>query len=153
MAIQFSEIFNNLNNSVYSVPIFNTILGSIFYTSIILSILVIIMVVFISPDNTIAPTSFTKMFIYLFIINTLVFSAHYSMQADKYKEKSNEHASTEFITNINRSGGAHGSIKVVPNFKTRESFPDEEPEHEPAHEPEHKELTVSDMLNKIEQSL
>lgn len=147
MSIHFSEFINDVNSSIYNIPIFNTILSSVVYSSIILSILVIVLLIFVYPADGIPSWVLVKMFIYLFIINTMIFSAHYSVMSSKCKEKSNNSKSEEFINNINRRGGAYDkdNIQVLPNFKIieKEELPDVINTH----------ATVNDMLLSVENTL
>lgn len=150
MAIHFSEFLSDINSSIYNIPIFNTILSSVVYSSIILSILVIVMLIFVYPSDGIPSSVLVKMFVYLFVVNTLIFSAHYSVMSSKYKEKSSINKSDEFITNINRRGGAYDkdNIKVMPNFMSQEKL-DRDTEPETESEPQ----TVNDMLMSVEKTL
>jgi hypothetical protein len=158
MSIEFSELLNTINSKVYSIPIFNTILSSVIYTSIILSILLIVILVFIYPCAEDTPSwAFAKIFIYLFIANTVIFSAHYSIMSNKYKEKIVDRASTDFITNINRRGGSiydRDSIRVVPKFEERRiNIPDECEQPTPSAPIPDEQLTVGDMLDRVEKAL
>lgn len=152
MTIQFSDFLSDINNSVYSIPFFNVVLSSVIYTSIVLSILVLIMVLFICPSSEISTITFGKMFIYLFIVNTLVFSAHYSVMGNKLRESSNIQSGDEFISNISRRGGAYDkdNISVKPNFTPMEKFEEDRPEQIASRaEP----VTVSEMLSSVERTL
>ena len=153
MSIEFSELLNTINNKLYAIPILSTILSNVVYTSITLSILLIIILIFIYPcaEDT-SSWAFAKLFIYLFIANTVVFSIHYSIMSNKYKEKIVEKNSSDFITNINRRGGAvydKDTIRVVPKFETRIEDQIEDDAESVKNEP----LTVSELLDNVENNL
>lgn len=161
MAIEFSSFLGNINNTIYSMPFLNCILSSVVYTSIILSILIIIMVLFIYPCKKDTPGwVLVKLFIYIFAINTIIFSARYSMMSNQINEKSNDESSSNFITNINRRGGSNvynnESIKVVPNFSEHRQVEDDSEynEHKKEERPiSNKVITASDMLDDVEKLL
>lgn len=151
MSIHFSEFLTDINSSIYSIPIFNTILSSVVYSAIILSILVIIMLLFVYPTGEIPAWVLTKMFIYLVLVNTVVFSAHYSLMNNKLNEKLTANSNSEFMSNINKKNGGYDkdNIKVVPCFKQRENIPDDEEEVQKITS----ELTVNDVLSSVEKTL
>lgn len=126
MAIEFSNMLNGINNTIYSLPFFNSIFSSIIYTSIILSILIIIIIVFIYPCKEDTPVwILAKLFVYLFTINTLVFSLNHASISNNFREKSNDMISDEFITNINKRGGnayEKDSIQVIPKFANKDIY-------------------------------
>ena len=153
MAIEFSSCLNGINNSIYNIPFLNNVFSSIIYTSIVLSILIIILIIFIYPCKKDTPSwILVKLFIYLFTVNAIIFSAQHSMTLNNYKEKSSDVKSDEFITNINKRGGNiynKENIKVVPNFNEREQIEEDHIEEEINN---NKELNVGDMLDAVERS-
>ncbi|MGL5934506.1 MAG: hypothetical protein ACRCZI_02665 [Cetobacterium sp.] len=82
----------------------------------------------------------------------MVFAAHQSVLAIKYKEKSTDNTTDTIMTNINRKGGNiiydDENIKVVPKFKEYEI-----PQNTSHVVQEHKEpTTAAEILDELEQS-
>lgn len=154
MAIEFSSFLGDVNNTIYSIPVFNTILSNVVYTSIILSIILLIIIIFIYPSDDMTTSSMIKLFIYIFIANTVVFASYNSFISNKYKEKYMDHSSDQFMTNINKKGGntvyADENIKVTPKFaNTDVRIYNEENEHKE----DYKNATTSDILDDLEQTI
>lgn len=149
MAIEFNSFTNNIFNSIYSIPLLNGIFSSILYTSIILTIILIIILLAIYPcEKDTPPWILLRIFLYLVVANTLVFSVHHSIISNKYEEKYSNDESGKFITNINRKGGNSiynkESIEVKPNFAEYEISDEvEQPQDNPK-------LTISDILDSVE---
>lgn len=151
MAIEFNSFTNNIFNSINSIPFLNGILSNVLYTSIILTIILIIILLFIYPcEEGTPPWILCRMFLYLVIVNTLVFSAHQSVLTKKYNEKYTHTESDTFITNINRKGGNSiyhsDNIKVVPKFTEFTEFDNNEEKPDNTT----KEMTISDILDDVE---
>lgn len=154
MAIEFSSFIGNIHNSIYSVPILHTILSNVIYTSIVLSIILIILLLVIYPCKSDTPSwVMLKVFTYLVIVNTIVFSVHRSVLSNKYKEESSFKDNENIYNNINKVGGVgiydEENIKVVPTFSNQNDSCAEQSQS--YHHNENKEVTVSDILDDVEQ--
>jgi hypothetical protein len=158
MAIEFSSVFGTISNGIYSIPFMNTILSSVLYTSIILSILLIIVIMFIYPGKKNSSSwVLVKLFIYLTIANVVVLSAHHSIMNNKYKERDSNDDSVKFIDNISKRGGnvvyANDSVQVIPRFEEREYVEDpltsDQYNQNGGYQPEIREITASQLLDDI----
>lgn len=159
MAIEFSSFLGNINKSIQSIPFLNVVLSSVIYTSIILSILVIIVMLFIYPQEHTPGWILVKVFIYIVILNTIVFSAHHAIIKDIYKDTAETKKSEEFMTNINnhKIGGIYqaDNIRVVPKFEDHEDRDidlDSKSSVISAVQSSHQQpVTVSSLLDELEQ--
>jgi hypothetical protein len=110
-----------MNDTMSSMPIIGTILSNLVYTSIILSIIILIMVMTILPCKSgTSSTQVLKAFVYVLITNAIVFALHNSSVSNMYREKYANAEIGTFMGNINRkTGGAYtvDNIKVSPQFK------------------------------------
>jgi hypothetical protein len=67
MTIEFNSFFGNISNSIYLVTGLNHIFSSVLYTSLVLSIMIIIMVMLIYPGEEKSPSwLIIKLFLYVF---------------------------------------------------------------------------------------
>ena len=161
MLIEFSSMINDINNSIYSVPLFNKILSNVLYTAIVLSIIILIVLIVIYPCK--GDTSgwiLTRLFIYISIINTFLLSVFRNTTISKCKEKYSDSMSNDFITNINSKTGGYiyhkDNMKVVPNLKKPEIEDDDDDSDDSDNSDsddkpkENKNITISDMLDNIE---
>lgn len=159
--IEFSSVIKWINNSIYAVPFFNTILSNVIYTAIVLSILLIIILVAIYPcKNGTTGWIFVKLFLYLTIINAAILSAYQSVISNKYKDKYSETASNDFMNTINnKSGGtiyAEMHKKVMPDFKDRrDSSEDDHNGHDYKHNHNNDDegRNATEMLDDIDKRL
>lgn len=154
MLIEFSSVINSINNSIYSVPIFNKILSNVIYTAIVLSIILVIVLIFIYPckENT-SGWILMRLFIYVGIINTIILAAFQNTVSTKCKEKYMDKNSSDFITIINsKTGGAYSKDikKVVPNLQKTKYDSDNDSDIEITNDEHKKEITVADMLDNME---
>lgn len=149
MSIEINSLFGNITNSIYSTTGLNNLFVSIIWTSVILSIIIIIILMFMYPAKKGTPAWILfKIFLYIVAINTIILSVHNSIISNNYKEKYLDKSSDQFISNINKSGGYklnNDHIKVNPSFDQKEYT------YEIKNE---KDLTsVNDILNDIEQRI
>lgn len=164
MAIEFSSVTNGISNYLYTSSFLNCTLTNVLYTSIILSIILLIIVLFVYTDAQ--ESSVFKLFLHMFIVNTVVLAAHQSVLAIKYKENNIDAATSDIMTNINRKGGNviydDENVKVTPKFKdmdisdlnkdtyeskyqTNESYEEQQPEINNA-------TTATELLDELERS-
>ncbi len=82
------SFLSNICYSVYSTTGLHSVFSSILYTSIILSIIVLLILMFIYPCKKGTPSwILIKIFLYVLSINTIVFAIHNSIIKNNYKEK------------------------------------------------------------------
>lgn len=126
MPIEMSTFLGGMTNSVYSVTGFNKIFSSVAYTSIILSVIILIILMFIYPCKKDTPSwILLKVLLYVFIINIAILSLHNSIIKNDYKEKYLNTNIDTFMTNINNRDNAiyeQDNVKVMPNFVERTEY-------------------------------
>jgi hypothetical protein len=154
MPIEFNSILGNINNSIYSIPLLNTIFSNVFYTSIILSILLLVVLILVFPSDELSPWVLTKMFFYLTVINTLILSTYNSVISNKYKSKLMDDNNDKFINTVTGAGTrviyAEDAIKVTPNFDhSHESYE----ESQPSLPMESSDLSPTNMLDMLEKQI
>lgn len=174
MAIEFNVLTGGISNYLYEIPMLNSAFSNVLYTSIILSILLMIILLFIYPcsnsrgsrgSKSESKTNvFIKLFLYLVLVNTGILTIHHSMVSTKYKEKLANSTNEAFINNITQRGGnvvySDENIRVVPDLSEQERIDDSEVgiissgySESNARQNVHDTTNTSEMLDKIENSV
>ncbi len=126
MPIEMGTFLGGMTNSVYSVTGLNKIFSSVAYTSIILSIIVLLIIMFIYPCKKDTPSwLLLKVLLYVFIINIAILSLHNSIVKNDYKEKYLNTNIDNFMNNVNnRDNGIYEeeNIKVSPTFAQEQNI-------------------------------
>ena len=156
MAIEFNSLISDINNHIYSIPIVYKIFSNVIYVSIILSIILIIILMTFYPCDSSGVELF-KVFIYIALVNVLMFSAYNSIISNKYKKQYDTDKNHDFINSVNdRVGGAifaSDNIKVTPKFKDCDSDSDSGHVYTSQSESNQVPLTTSDMLDDLEKKV
>lgn len=144
MAIEVNSILSNVNNKVYSIPGLNKIFSNVIYTSLIISIISLIIVLFIQNENLPMWIS-VKVFLYIFITCITILSIHNGILKDKYIKLSEEQKADKLMKVVDGGSVSYmdEGIKVSPNLEIKE-LPKIEYSFEPT-QPQ----SVDDILNSI----
>ena len=150
MAIEINSFFGGICNSIYSATGFNRILSSVVYTSLTMSIMIIIAIMLIYPAKKNSPSwLLLKLFLYIFIGITFMFSIHSSFIRNNYKEKYLNSNVNTLMNNIHGGEAVYNNekIKVQPNLEIKE-----EPEevYEPVKEEPN---SLSAMIDDLEKRM
>lgn len=153
MAVEFNSFLGGLTNSIYSVVGLNHIFSSVLYTSIVLSVLVVLLIIMLYPCKKGTPMWILfKLFLYVLMLIVVVFSIHNSFIKNDYKEKYLKSNVNNLINNIH-GGHVYGEEMVKVSPQLNQSYD----EHESAvyNEPNQSSalMTSSDMLDDLERKI
>lgn len=150
MAIEINSFFGGICNSIYSATGLNYIFSSVLYTSLVLSVIIILMILLLYPAKRGSPAwLILKLFLYILMAITIVFSIHNSFIRNNYKEKYLNNNVSSLMDNIHGGGLVYGNdkIKVQPNL---ESYPEDHSNEEDFDE---KPLSLSEMIDDLEKKI
>lgn len=124
MAIEFDYFFKSIYGSVYTSPI-GKLLENVLYFSIILSVLILLIVIFIYPvgkkAQSGAVSSSFKLVFYIFITVMLMTSLHHGVVEYKFEEKYSNQMNKEILNavkggSLNTLLGSGEKINIKPKI-------------------------------------
>jgi hypothetical protein len=156
MAIEINSFFGGICNSIYSATGLNHIFSSVLYTSIMLSITIILVIMLLYPGKKGTPVwVIFKLFLYIMMIITVVFSIHNSFIKNNYKEKYLNSNVSDLMDNIH--GGRmynDEKISVQPHLDSYKIGGEiDELDEINENSPDGKRLSLSEMIDDLERKV
>ncbi len=155
MTIEFNSFFGSVSNSIYSTTGLNHIFSSVLYTSLSMTIIIIIMVLLIYPARENSPSWIVvKLFLYVFGGVLAIFSVHGSFIKNDYKEKCENNRVNNLMNSIHGGKFVYNgdSIPVQPNLEHVEEHEERE-EHEEERFKTSKPISLSAMIDDLEKKV
>jgi hypothetical protein len=88
MTIEINTLLNNVVNKVYGAPKSNAVLSSVLYTTLLMSVSVLLIILLIYPTKPNSPVwLLVKTFLYVFMSNAIILILHRNMLKHTYEEK------------------------------------------------------------------
>ena len=119
MSIEINTFFGDIFNSIYSATGLNKILRNVLYTSLFLSIIILVVTVTIYPCKKNTPMWIIfKLYIYILIISTIIISIHNNFIKSDFKEKYLNENVNHLMNNIHGANyDQKDKVEVIPDFK------------------------------------
>lgn len=154
MVIEIGDLLNKAARSTCSINMLNPICSSVVYTSIVLSVLVILIMIIINPSKSegSAAMGILKMFLYVFIFTLIILFLHSSTIKSNYKKKYLNNNVDNFITKMHNSRDDpiynKSKVSVVPDTKLKDLQKTGGEEDE-----SNKNKSISEIINNINNQL
>lgn len=116
MTIEIGHFLGDISNSTYSSSGLNSIFGSVLYTSILLSIVLLLIICFIYPCKKNTPLWVTfKLMFYVFIGVLSILYLHHGALYHKYEKKIEDRSVSNLINGINNPSPAYEGDRIQVN--------------------------------------
>ncbi len=148
MPIEISNFFSDINTSMFNIIGLNRIFTSVIYTSLLISVIVMIIVLFLYPYKKSTPSYlFIKSFLYITMAVTIILALHSSFIRTYYRAKSQDTELNSFVDRVGGNNHSEDSVPIVPSqviSDNQQDIDDDIGEIMPE-----KNKTVSEMLDSI----
>jgi hypothetical protein len=152
MPIEINSLFEGAYRSVYSSTGLDNVFSNILYTSALLTVIVLVIILFVYPHKHASTRLIFKVLLYIFAANVVVLALHSNFVKESYKNKYLNKNMSNFIDDIHAYGGnniyADDKIRIQPELQPHVAMVDRTPEAPPKVME-----SASDILDDIEKRI